>query len=431
MSTPGPGHLKLKDFLSQPQTEEDIIRRDWMTRLGIFISLGFVLTYALIYIILDWRTFWVSSLMSLLVAPILLLGLYCQKKGCAARGRIFLMLGAYLPVAAGVFMALGTTTGLNYYFLVFCLIPILFYPLSDWPYILIFFLLNLGSYVAATVLPVPYFPQVVHPDTAQFLQIFSTITAWILVTMLFLLQQAFVAHHEAALSRNSQEKSRFFSLLAHDLRGPMGTLMHSLRFLSRDNGGNSPDPAFLSQLETSSQNLYSLLENLLTWAESGQGRVIYAPRDLPLDGIFREVEDFFRPFARRKQVRLQVVCPPTAKVHGDPQQLVVIFRNLLGNALKFTPSGGMASLSAETSPEGWKILVEDSGIGIPPEILQGLFTPGVPVKRPGTGGEPGTGLGLLICAEFARLHGASIQAANRPGGGASFSLTLPKGASQA
>lgn len=233
-----------------------------------------------------------------------------------------------------------------------------------------------------------------------------------------------VAHLEIL----DQTKNRFFSIVAHDLRSPFTGILGGLEVLADSASGLTPgeiaDHARISLGEA--RAVHTLLENLLRWARLQMGQIRAEPRNLDLpDRIGRAIR-VLRPAATAKAIEIEIEVPPVI-VEADPDMLDAILRNLVGNAVKFTPQGGRVIVSASMEGEKVVLSVTDTGIGMEPEVLDGLFRLDRHHSTPGTDGEAGTGLGLLLCQEMAQLNGGRIEAGSTPGQGSTFRVHLRAG----
>jgi signal transduction histidine kinase len=247
-------------------------------------------------------------------------------------------------------------------------------------------------------------------------------------THLALRQTTRRAEKQAAdLTRLNADKDRFFSIIAHDLRSPLAGLLGLSEALAANLSGFSPAEITESTVEMakSARNLYQLLENLLEWSQLQTGHMEFRPECLNLVALLGELAELFSQSAQQKGITLRLELQPAA-AWGDRRMMHAVFRNLLSNALKFTPSGGLVTLRCGVL--GGKTVgeVSDTGAGIAPRLLENLFAPGAkPISTPGTAGERGTGLGLVLCREFLDRAGGALAARSGPGPGSAFTVTLP------
>jgi signal transduction histidine kinase len=225
-----------------------------------------------------------------------------------------------------------------------------------------------------------------------------------------------VALHQATreLREVAASKDRLYAVVAHDLRGPVTSFVgvtELIEFYLRkgDETGLRRLPALVKQ---SANSLNSLLDNLLSWAVSQTGELVSQPEWLSVDELFAEIEELYRTTAEAKQVRLVASEAPGLQVWSDLNMTRTILRNLVGNALKFTPSGGHIQLDAAATPDNSVLLtVADTGRGMPAEQLEALLrdsanAPMTVSVSNSTNARSGTGLGLPLCRAFVeRLHG--------------------------
>jgi signal transduction histidine kinase len=179
-------------------------------------------------------------------------------------------------------------------------------------------------------------------------------------------------------------------------------------------------------LEKSAFNLFSLLENLLSWSLAKQGLMPFRPRAIVLEAEVEECVVLLLEQAKKKSIVITADIDSQILVFADPGMLKTVLRNLLGNAIKFSPDGGKITVTALQRADGWiEICVGDTGIGMPAEILDKLFIGNSNQPGKGTAGEPGTGLGLMLCREFVDMHRGHIRVESSPGKGSAFYISLP------
>ncbi len=209
------------------------------------------------------------------------------------------------------------------------------------------------------------------------------------------------------LQKLNTEKDRFFSIIAHDLRGPLSGLMMATEMMVKEEENITPElkKRMTINLSQSTRNIFNLLENLLEWSQIQQGLLGFNPKKLALNEIISECKNLVAEAAGNKGIEITVDIPKDMKVIADTNMLKTIFRNLITNAIKFTPQGGKITLSAvNTENNMLAISVRDTGIGMNNKMLENLFRIDTKSSRPGTSGEHGTGLGLLLCKEFVEKH---------------------------
>ncbi|MEI6456816.1 MAG: ATP-binding protein, partial [bacterium] len=242
-----------------------------------------------------------------------------------------------------------------------------------------------------------------------------------------------VALRTAELRESNAAKDRFFSIIAHDLKNPFHFILGILDLLtSKDSKYPEKEMAeMLQKLKKTSRSTMDLLENLLTWARSQKGLLPFNPEKCSVDGLIDETLFFMEPLAREKNIGLRREGEKELSVFADREMVHTILRNLVSNAIKFTPSGGSVTAGfSRKNQDGVVISITDTGIGIPAAMQEKLFKIDERVSTRGTRNETGTGLGLILCREFAVKNNGTISVISEPERGSTFLLTLPAFGSQ-
>ena len=235
---------------------------------------------------------------------------------------------------------------------------------------------------------------------------------------------------EQQLRELNASKDTFFSIIAHDLKGPLGSLKDLSQFTEEHLDSYTPEKLkkMLVLQRMTAENLFKLLENLLTWSRIQRGLLEYAPQHLDLSWMITHNLNLFEAMAQQKQLTVTNAVPRETRVYADYNMVDTIIRNLLSNALKFTPAGGQITIAVEEAddPALQQIRVTDTGVGIEPEHLPKLFRIDVRYKRLGTEHEKGTGLGLILCKELVEQNGGTIWVESEVYKGTTFRFTLPR-----
>jgi len=221
-------------------------------------------------------------------------------------------------------------------------------------------------------------------------------------------------------------KDRFLSIIAHDLKNPFTSLLGFADLASNefDEITDAEKRSYLNIIRISSQQIYSLLDNLLTWSRAQSGRIDFKPEKVSLSELVENSIDVVRSSAENKQITLYKDLTKEVFVNADKNMLFTVLRNLLTNAVKFTPNGGSVTVSFNNVGDKAEISVTDTGIGMNEDELSRLFKLDGNLKNPGTNNETGTGLGLILCQEFMHLHKSKIVVESNPGKGSKFSFLL-------
>ena len=230
------------------------------------------------------------------------------------------------------------------------------------------------------------------------------------------------------LQKLNAEKDRFFSIIAHDLRGPFTAFLGYTELMidETDNLSTKELRSFAIQIRKSALSLFALLENLLEWSRLQQQSFTMQPDDLNPYQLVINCMFILEENAKKKELSIQNNIPVSLQAFGDEKMISSVLRNLISNAIKFTPRNGKISIDAsDTTDHMIEIRVRDNGIGIEKSNVDKLFRIDQKTGLPGTEDEPSTGLGLILCREFIEKHKGRIWVESEPGKGSDFYFTLP------
>lgn len=222
-------------------------------------------------------------------------------------------------------------------------------------------------------------------------------------------------------------KDKFFSIIAHDLKNPFSSILGFSNLLHEayDNFSELQRKNFIKNICETSENTFKLLQNLLEWSRAQTGKIELFPRLLDAESLIAENLSVLKSGFLRKNILVTISIPSLTTIFADENMIKLVIRNLLSNALKFTPSGGRVEVIAEATDNESIITVKDSGIGIQKENLKRLFRIDDQLKTPGTEMESGSGLGLILCKEFIEKNNGRIWVHSKFGEGSAFSFSLP------
>jgi signal transduction histidine kinase len=221
-------------------------------------------------------------------------------------------------------------------------------------------------------------------------------------------------------------KNKLFSVIAHDLKAPLYALRNLFRNVQLYDLPGDEIKRLVPEVINELTYTTGLMENLLQWAKSQMQADSTRPQLLDIAGIAREVLQLLRLQAEAKKIYIDSKIEQPIFVYADKDMVNLVLRNLLSNAIKFTPVEGCIFLDARELRSCIEISVQDTGMGITQEGLKRLMEHNYYSTR-GTGGEAGTGLGLMLCKEFLSRNGGEMNIQSEPGKGSTFSFTLPKG----
>jgi PAS domain S-box-containing protein len=237
---------------------------------------------------------------------------------------------------------------------------------------------------------------------------------------------------EALKSKNAElielnaTKDKFFNIIAHDMKNPFISLIGASELLYENAPKYDSEKVskFAKILYDSAKSGFDMLVNLLEWARSQSGSMVFDPETINLKELIKKVLSNCIDYACSKKVNLNFDIAGNVKVYADKNMLETVLRNLVNNALKFTPKGGDVTVSTKNENGGVVISVKDTGIGIKKSDFDKLFRTDIKFSNPGTEHEGGTGLGLLLCKEFVEKHGGAIWVESEVDKGSTFYFNL-------
>ncbi|MFO7999635.1 MAG: two-component regulator propeller domain-containing protein [Marinilabilia sp.] len=230
------------------------------------------------------------------------------------------------------------------------------------------------------------------------------------------------------LQNLNSTKNRLFSIIAHDVRSPFNTIIGFSSLLKEmaDDDNNSRVKKYAQYIYESSHQVLSLLENLLYWARSQTNEITFNPRNTSLKKISEDNIKLLKESASRKEMKIDASnLDYNIELEGDEDMLRTIVRNFLSNAIKFTPRKGKITLESKVENYKLTFLINDSGKGMKSREVEQLKNSGTINSTPGTAGEKGSGLGLVISKEFIDRHNGEMIIRSSPGKGSTFGFTIP------
>ena len=230
------------------------------------------------------------------------------------------------------------------------------------------------------------------------------------------------------LQVENETKVKLFSIIGHDLRGPVGALKELLQIFKDGEITMSELASYMPKLRSDVDHIFFTLNNLVSWGYSQLNGSTTRPTSVLLEGIAAENIKLLNEVAENKSIKIVSEIPANTQVWSDPNQVDIVLRNLISNALKFTPENGMVTLSAEEKSEYWIISIRDTGVGMDRLTLQKIFKDDNTHSTYGTANEKGTGLGLALCKEMITKNGGEIWVDSLLRKGSTFYFTLPKAA---
>ncbi|MCS7075751.1 MAG: tetratricopeptide repeat protein [Bacteroidia bacterium] len=231
-----------------------------------------------------------------------------------------------------------------------------------------------------------------------------------------------ISNINAELQKNNQIKSKLFSIISHDLRSPLATTKGLLMLLKEEPNLSDQFKIYINQITKNLDNTFILLDNLLKWSAAQMQNVKPKPSHFSIQNLIHEIVELYTPTAQEKKIELTADITNDYTVYADRDMLHLVLRNLVNNAIKFTPENGKIQVSVTKQDKSVLISIKDTGIGIPEKHIQKIFE-GLTTR--GTASEKGTGLGLQLCKEFIQLNQGELTVQSIENVGSTFSFTVP------
>jgi PAS domain S-box-containing protein len=234
--------------------------------------------------------------------------------------------------------------------------------------------------------------------------------------------------NEKELKELNNTKDKFFSIIAHDLKGPFSSVIGFSQLLLKHVKNKQFDKIenFTEIILQEAQSSMSLLTNLLDWSRSQTGQIKFNPQNFNITEIITHNINLVETLASKKKIRISFQKINDLIIYADENMLNTIIRNLLSNAIKFTDENGLITLKITTKQNKTIISVSDTGVGMDSQKLKKLFKLDKDTSTHGTKNEKGTGLGLILCKEFVENHNGKIKVDSEIEKGTTFHIEIPK-----
>lgn len=235
-----------------------------------------------------------------------------------------------------------------------------------------------------------------------------------------------VAEREVQLNEINSTKTKLFSIIGHDLRGPIGALQGLLKMFTDGEISKTEFLSFIPKLKDDVENISFTLNNLLSWGQNQMNGVVTKPKRISLSYIVINNIQLLSEIANSKSIKIINQLPDNPRIWADNNQIDIVVRNLLSNAIKFTPENGLITIDAKEKEEVWEISIRDTGVGMNEEMQKKIFESSSNVTTYGTNNEKGTGLGLSLCKEMVLKNNGTIWVESTVRKGTTFYFTVPK-----
>lgn len=237
-----------------------------------------------------------------------------------------------------------------------------------------------------------------------------------------------IKQNASALKELNATKDKFLSIISHDLRNPINTVVGLSELLEKNILKNDFHSVaeFAKNINQSSKRIKNLLVNLLQWSISQGGLMEYNPTEVRITSVIREILDLTEEMLKQKEIEVELNFVENDKVIIDKEMISTVIRNFITNAIKFCYPKGKIKVGCEIKDESFVLSISDNGMGMSPEVIKSLFVIGETISLKGTNNETGSGIGLLLCKEFIEKHQGTIFVESEEGKGSTFRVQIPR-----
>lgn len=432
--------------------EQENSKSIFFLRMTILVSFFGFLFYAIAYTIIS-AVVLLPSIITVLVFLILDTIVYIEyrkKKYNLAKYSILNLLTSTLFVI--VFGFMGPEPGIQYFFLVFSALPLILFSIKKTITWLSYSIVNLFLFIWAEIYLLESYMKTDLPEVVLLPFKIATII-FMMVIFCFAIWVLFIANQrsEEELSRQAKTleeqlkameeqevrlrdaiatKDKFSSIIAHDLKNPVSSILGFSELLSTKMDTLEPEKtrAFAEEIHKSCERLHNLLTSLTQWSRSQEGRIQLIKESFPVKKLFEQNLELQKLQMDQKELKISSSCNKDLMIFADFNMMDTVIRNLLSNAIKYTPREGSVELSASQEGNTVIIQVSDTGQGMNEEEQAKLFHIDQSFSTEGTEGEKGTGMGLIIVQEFVLQNGGEITVQSTKSEGTTFTIQLPQSA---
>ncbi len=234
-------------------------------------------------------------------------------------------------------------------------------------------------------------------------------------------------HTAKHLAELNSLKDKMFSVIGHDLRSPLGSVKMTLEFLASTIEEKDDMGELVGIMLKATDDVFSLLENLLGWARTQSGNLSIIPETLNVNDLVSGIYFLNKGSIEQKQLQYNSAIDGGHTIWADLGIMKIVIRNLVSNAIKFTPEQGSLNITSESGGDKTRIIVADTGVGIAEDVLPQIFDPLKHYTSYGTNNESGSGLGLTLCKELVERSNGKLWVESEVGKGSSFFIELPSG----
>ena len=362
-------------------------------------------------------------------------------KGFYNSSKVFAVISALITITSNT-MLVGHLNGTHFLYFTVVAGTLVAFPFKKMIWIIILSLLTVMVFIISVLYPdflVIYFEiprRIVSEEVSLWYQIlgFAFAISSVFAILYFSTSNSHRLESELIMVNDDLEsanktKDKFISILAHDLRNPIGGLKNLLELVNSEFEEFKEEElaTYIKEMSLTADNIYKLLEDILIWVNSQSENIYLNFMNISFYHLIEPSRTLYEASLKKKNISFEMIFEEDLRVYCDQNTISTVMRNLLSNSIKFTPEGGHISLEAKDFKDNMTLVsISDSGVGIGVEIIAKLFEIDKNSSTKGTDGEKGSGLGLSICKEFVELNSGRIWAESEKGKGSTFYFTVPK-----
>lgn len=412
----------------------DEIRRIRMVNYIGLISMANMIFYSLLYSVLNFRLFNPAISWLLGSAFLCILFIYLNKLGNHKTSKIGVVLIIAISML-GATVIFGPNLDFQAFLLLGSFIPFFLWSFKNKWHLIFFFVLNIALYIIVEfeflningIIKIPDY-YIINFQRSNILVCFAgALIAIVTYMMLAKQKEDQLIAKSVELEKSQHHRDLVYSIIAHDLRSPIYSLMgvSELYFKSYDEFDDDHKKDFVKSIHDSLSRLHVLLNNLLDWTKIQSGNLPLKMEQVQLNKLVENVIELLKEQASKKNIHISNSIPRNMIINADSYMISTILRNLINNAIKFTPLNGKIYISAQANIKTYDIYVRDTGIGIPNDKVDKIFNPESDYTNIGTNNEKGTGLGLKLCNDFILAMNGKMTVVSKKEEGSTFSIEIP------
>ncbi|PJZ84204.1 sensor histidine kinase [Leptospira harrisiae] len=393
--------------------------------LGIFSNIE----YSIFFVIAGAPYYQIMNIIHIFVICSLIYVLYLNTRQRYFFSRILLIITISVPLFCVSTISFGTSGGFYYYFLMFAIVPFVIFPYEEKGWILFVFLMNTAFYIWFEFFGSPgNFKKgtlLYYKEVQDLFRINSVVSCLSFVALFMFYFLRNINRIQKEMTRINDHKDRIFSILAHDLKGPIGTISTYLGYITKSLPEREELLFGLNELKKSTNQTYLVLENLLDWVQNETQKTQCNPSNLNVSKILRNALDLLNIQATEKGISWETNISEEDCVYCDERMTATVLRNILSNAIKYSHPNNKVFIETEKNSNCLEIRFQDFGVGMDSDLIAKISEGKKFDSGFGTSGEKGTGLGLLVCKELLTEQEGSIQVFSKPMEGTKIIIQLP------